>query len=242
MKLLKRIVLFFAIIVFALSAYRVGSYLLSSNDNKTTYRDIKNEYKAVDSVDAVDTASGLKEKSNLDLLKEENKNIVAWLDVPNTNIDYPVVKGEDNDFYLTHDMEDKKSIHGSIFMDYRNMVQNDKNLVIYGHYMKDGSMFKDLINYKEKDFFNNNKDIFIDVDGEKERYEIFSVVLTTGDSGYIDIGFDSDESFLDYIDEINKNSLFTRDIDFKGDEEIVTLSTCSYEFHDARTVVFGVKR
>ena len=127
-------------------------------------------------------------------------------------------------------------------MDYRNGLKEDKNLVIYGHYMKDGSMFKDLIKYKDEDFFKDNKDIYIDLDGQKERYEIFSVLLTKGDSGYIDIDFDSPESFLSYIEEINNNSLFTRDIDFKGDEEIVTLSTCSYEFHDARTVVFGIKR
>lgn len=233
MKLLKRIILLFAIIVFIFSSYKIASYLYSSMDNKNTYKDISKEYSG---------AKNLKEKSNLDRLKEENENIVAWIDVPNTNIDYPVVKGEDNDFYLTHDIEDKKSIHGSIFMDYRNEVKGDKNLVIYGHYMKDGSMFKDLIKYKEEKFFKDNKDIYIDIDGEKQRYEIFSVLLTKGDSGYIDIDFDSDQGFLNYIEEINKNSLFTRDIDFNGHEEIVTLSTCSYEFHDARTVVFGVKR
>nr|WP_300003941.1 class B sortase [Tissierella sp.] len=233
MKLLKRIVLFLAIIIFSLSAYKVASYFLSSMDNKKAYKNISKEYKAAESIE---------ETSNLDLLKEKNENIVAWLDVPSTNINYPVVKGSDNDFYLTHDMEDKKSIHGSIFMDYRNLAKDDRNLVIYGHYMKDGTMFKDLINYKEETFFKDNPDIFVDLGGEKERYEIFSVVLTTGDSGYIDIDFSSEESFLDYIDNIKAKSLFTRDIDFKGGEKIVTLSTCSYEFHDARTVVFGVKR
>lgn len=252
MKWIRKTILFLAILILLGSSFKIVSYLNESRKNKSIYTSIKKDYYR--SVGKAKTKS-LKESKNKDhiedsspgenpekKLKDINQDIIAWLRVPGTGIDYPVVKENDNEFYLTHDINREPSIHGSIFMDYRNTMEGDKNLVIYGHYMRDGTMFRDLINYKDKDFFDKNRTITVDMDGEKNEYEIFSVLLTKGDSGYIDIDFDSEENFLAYVETINKKSLFQRNLDFSGDEEIITLSTCSYEFDNARTVIYGVKK
>lgn len=108
--------------------------------------------------------------------------------------------------------------------------------------MKDGSMFKDLVQYKEADFFKENDLVYLDIDGEMLEYKIFSVIVAQGDSDYISIDFDDSDEFLNYIEDIKKNSLFKRDLAFYGHEEILTLSTCSYEFNNARTAIYAVKK
>ncbi|OLS02320.1 class B sortase [Tissierella creatinophila] len=231
MKIIKRLAILVSVVVLLVSSYRIVSYGYKSVNNKNLYKDISSIYTS-----RATTSDGLNS------LKEINKDIVAWIEIPNTNIDYPVVQGKDNSFYLTHDIKGKKSPHGSIFMDYRNLVGEDKSLVIYGHHMKDGTMFKDLVKYKDKDFFDKNKEIFVIIDGKKIEYEIVSVLLTKGDSEYIDIDFESSNEFLDYIERIKKDSLFYREIPFDGDEKLLTLSTCSYEFDNARTAIYAIKK
>ena len=127
-------------------------------------------------------------------------------------------------------------------MDYRNKNSDDKNLIIYGHHMKDGTMFKDLVKYKEAEFFKENNLVYLDIDGKILEYEIFSVIVTQGDSDYISIDFNDSDEFLNYIEDVRRNSLLNRDIDLNGDEEILTLSTCSYEFDNARTAIYAVKK
>lgn len=231
-KTFKRIISILAVIVLLSSSYKIASYFYHSESNKKIYKDLSREYESIEKTDDI------KEES----LKSINKNIVGWLKLPNTKINYPLVQGDDNLFYLNHDINNKYSIHGSIFMDYRNKNSDDKNLIIYGHHMKDGTMFKDLVKYKEAEFFKENNLVYLDIDGKILEYEIFSVIVTQGDSDYISIDFNDSDEFLNYIEDVRRNSLFNRDIDFNGDEEILTLSTCSYEFDNARTAIYAVKK
>ncbi|MCR1898234.1 class B sortase [Irregularibacter muris] len=175
-------------------------------------------------------------------LQGENQNIIGWIEIEGTKIDYPIVQGEDNDFYLTHDVEGKKSIHGSIFMDYRNDFSKDQNLIVYGHHMKDGTMFENLVQYKNKDFFDENREFDINLLGEKSTYEIFAISVLSGNEDYLKTSFSSKEEFLAHIQKLKDNAKFYRDIAFAGEEEIITLSTCSYEFKEARTVVHARKK
>lgn len=204
-------------------------YFYNSINNKKIYNDISESYH-----------KDKKEGKPKDLSKI-NEDVLGWIEVPGTEIDYPVVQGEDNDFYLDHDIKKNKSIHGSIFMDYRNRLEKDQNLIIYGHHMKDGSMFKDLTRYKEEDFFSNNRDIYLDIEGERQKYKIFSLSVLRANVDYIKTSFHSKEEFLSYIEGIKKDAYLYRDFDFSGEEKILTLSTCSYEFKDARTVIHAVK-
>ncbi|QCX32908.1 class B sortase [Caloramator sp. E03] len=174
---------------------------------------------------------------NEDKLKSINSDYKFWIRIENTKINYPVVQGKDNDYYTIYDFERKKRKAASIFIDCRNDMQKDKNIIIYGHNMHDGSMFHDLIKFKDKNFFENNKTIEITINNKKYIYEIFSVYVTSSSDNYLITAFSSPKDFMEYISKAKSKSLFKNNLEITSDDKIITLSTCSYEFNDARTVV-----
>lgn len=194
---------------------------------------IINEYtKARETTKKVQFLNTSKEKS----LSEINNDFKFWITVDNTNIDYPVMQGNDNEFYLNHDFFKEKSISGSVFLDYRNN-SDSKNSIIYAHNMKDNSMFSDLELFKEKDFFNKNNLIKITKNNKLYIYEIFSVYYISGYETYhLQTNFDSNTDFFNYLQLIESKSLFKSNKELDTNN-IITLSTCSYEFKNCRTVV-----
>lgn len=175
-------------------------------------------------------------------LQKKNKDIVAWIYIPSTNIDYPVVKGADNEFYLTHDALKKRSSAGALFLDFNNKLgkdakSSDKNLTIYGHHMKNGTMFKDLIKFRNKDFLNDNKFIYLDTKYRKETWEVFSVYTTAADFNYRQPNFTSSKEYSNFLKSIKSKSIYSTNVQVSANDNILTLSTCSYEFEDARLVV-----
>ena len=104
----------------------------------------------------------------------QNGDFIAWLSIPGTPIDYPVVRAADNDYYLGRDVEKRKSAYGAIFMDFRNAdPAQQKHIILYGHNMKNGTMFHDLMNYKQKSFFDEHRIINLLWDGVDTQWEIF---------------------------------------------------------------------
>jgi sortase B len=175
-------------------------------------------------------------------LQKKNKDIVAWIYIPSTNIDYPVVKGADNEFYLNHDALKKRSSAGALFLDFKNKLgkdakSSDKNLTIYGHHMKNGTMFKDLTKFRSKEFFNDNKYIYLDTKYIRETWEIFSVYITAADFNYRQPNFTSTKEYTNFLKSIKSKSIYPTNVQFTANDSILTLSTCSYEFEDARLVV-----
>ncbi|MCM0647301.1 class B sortase [Clostridium swellfunianum] len=175
-------------------------------------------------------------------LQKKNKDIVAWIYIPLTNIDYPIVKGSDNEFYLNHDALKKYSDAGAIFLDYNNKLgkdakTSDKNLTIYGHHMKNGTMFKDLSKFRSKDFLSDNKFIYLDTKYRKETWEIFSVYITPADFNYRQPNFTSTKEYTNFLKSIKSKSIYSTNVQVSANDSILTLSTCSYEFEDARLVV-----
>lgn len=172
-------------------------------------------------------------------LRKINADTVGWLTIKDTVIDYPVVKSNDNKYYLHHDFNKKESKAGSIYMDFRNTADPlMKHTILYGHSMRDGSMFRSLLSYKDQGFLEKHPTIiFNSLDGN-HTWEIFSVYVTSTEFYYIDTEFSSDEDYQSFLDKITKKSYFNRDIDpVTYKDKILTLSTCSYEFDDARMVV-----
>lgn len=171
-----------------------------------------------------------------DSLYSQNEDFRFWLKIDNTKVDYPVVQGKDNDFYLKHDFFKEESISGSVFLDYR-VNKDSKNAIIYGHNMKDGSIFKDIELFKDENFFNNNKFINITKDGKEYVYEVFSVYYLSGEkTSHLQTNFNSDAEFSNYLDTVKDNSLFQSEKEINSND-IITLSTCSYEGKNFRTVV-----
>lgn len=168
----------------------------------------------------------------------ENNDLAGWIRISGTVIDYPVLQFVDNAYYLNRDFYGKTSKAGSIFMDYRNLGDgSDFNTILYGHHMADGSMFKDLMNYKKEDFFHKNGIIEFDVLNKEYEWEIFSAYVTDVEFYYIDTNFPTQDKKLEFIDSIRDRSLFDSDLHVGAEDHILTLSTCTYEFDNARLVV-----
>ncbi|MGG7213879.1 class B sortase [Clostridium nigeriense] len=182
-----------------------------------------------------------KSSNNEEVLVNINNDYKFWLNISNSNIDYPVVQGIDNDFYLNHSFDKEKSISGTLFIDYQNNIDSDKNIVIYGHHMKNNTMFNNLNFFKKEEFFNNNN-IKIVKDGKTYEYTVFSVYVLHENEVSIDMNFNNDTDYLSYINELSNKSYFKKDIEFEPSKKIITLVTCSYEYDGARTIVHAIKK
>lgn len=172
-------------------------------------------------------------------LSKINRDFKFWLSVKNTNINYPVVQSKDNSYYLDKDFYKKDSISGTLFMDYRNKSLEDQNVIIYGHNMKNKTMFNNLNNFKDETFFKENNQIKIIINGKEFLYDVFSAYIVESDYDYLKTSFNSESDSQNYIKDITSKSLHKSPIKVNVNDKIVTLSTCTYEFDDARMVIHG---
>ena len=127
-------------------------------------------------------------------------------------------------------------------MNYLNNGFNDKNTVLFGHHMRNKTMFAQLKRYKEKEFFYGNNDIEIEIeieDGKTLKYKVFSVYITDANDDYITNNFDGNFQYKEFLEKIKNKSMYNPNVDVNEDYKIITLSTCSYEYNDARMVVHG---
>lgn len=173
-------------------------------------------------------------------LKNINPDYRFWIKVEGTNIDFPVVLGEDNDFYLHHNFNKEKSFSGSIFVDSENNLNDDSNIVVYGHNMRNDTMFAQIKHFKNENFFNANKYVTLYRDGKKSKFEIFSVYQENAKDleSEIKINFSNKDEYEKYLKGQEEKSLFKREgIDLNSNDRILTLITCGYDFVNARIVV-----
>lgn len=163
-------------------------------------------------------------------LKEQNNETVAWIKVNNTNVEYPVVKSTNNSFYLNHSFDKGKNSAGWIFADYKNKFDNtDKNIVIYGHNMRDGSMFGSLKNILSSDWYDNeeNTNITLYTENGERIYKVFSIYKIESEDYYIKTEFSNENEFEKFIDTLKKRSIKNFNIDISKEDSILTLSTCA---------------
>lgn len=175
--------------------------------------------------------------ANEEELKSINSDYKMWIQIENTNINYPVVQGSDNDYYLKHNFRKESNISGTVFVESANDIDNDKNIILYGHNMRNGTMFNNITNYKEESFFNEDNKINIIMNNTLYEYEVFSVYVKNVSEVNLAIGFASEDEFINYAYNEAEESLYKKDVDFSAEDNLITLVTCSYEFTDARTIV-----
>ncbi|MCL2855342.1 MAG: class B sortase [Defluviitaleaceae bacterium] len=169
-----------------------------------------------------------------------NPDIVAYITIPGTRVGNAVVQGEDNAFYLYHDIFRRRNVNGALFMDYQNTPNfTNPNTVIYGHNMLNGTMFHNLRFYMGQEFFERNPHIVIITDHAVLIYEIFSAFSTNVDFDYIQVHFHDREEFGELVDEINRRSVINTGIAGDIYDNILVLSTCTNVRWDMRYVVAG---
>lgn len=180
-------------------------------------------------------------KSRLSVLKAINPDICGWINIPGTkHINYPILQGKDNEYYLEREYTGGYLPAGSIFVDYAcdRDFNGNFNTVIYGHNMQNGMMFSELINFLDRDFFENNKYVYIYTEYGVYTYEVFSVFKADYMYRYIETGFPTHEDFIEFGYEMKANSIYQRDgIEFDRDSRIITLSTCTNERRTERYAV-----
>ena len=211
------ILLFIALII---SSYKLLRYTKDTNDNKEILDDLSKNVKIEKNKLIVDFTK----------LKELNPDTIAYIKINNTNIDYPVVKYKDNDYYLNHNFEKKVNSGGWLFSDYKNNFdETDKNIVIYGHNMKNKSMFGTLSRTLTNEWQNDPNNLLITLVTEKDQYtyKIFSTYRIDNEEYYIKTNFNSNNEYIDFLSTIKKRSNKYYDVSLNENDQILTLSTCS---------------
>lgn len=176
---------------------------------------------------------------NQEELKSINNNYEMWIEIPNTKINYPIVQGKDNEYYLKHNFKNESNMSGTIFVDYRNNIDEDKNIIIYGHNMRNGTMFNNITKFKEESFFNNNNTINIIRNNILYQYEIFSIYVEDESKVSLEIEFTDNDAFVNYALNEASKSMYNKNIIITEEDKIITLVTCSYEYTGARTILVG---
>lgn len=171
-----------------------------------------------------------------------NPDYVGWLTIEETAIDYPVVRGLDNDYYLNHNFYREDDLLGAIFMDYRNVgMGRDKHSVLYGHYSKHGQMFKDLDRYLSEEFLTSHPEFTFSDAFSDRTYKVFSVHHSYADPTLINLTFENSD-FIDFTESLKSQSLFSIDTSVSSDDKILTLVTCNYTVDNGRLFIHAVEQ
>ena len=220
------ILLFIFIILLFYSGTKIVIWYMNNQNNKK----ISDEISKFITLDETKEDNEEKYVIDFEKLKEKNSDVVAWLKVNGTNIETTVVKTTNNDYYLTHNFNKEYNSAGWIFADYKNKVDGtDKNLVIYGHNMRDNSMFGSLKWVINEDWYNNedNKYITLVTENETQIYEVFSVYQIEEEDYYIQTNFNTEKEFSTFLETIKKRSKKDFNVDVNKEDNILTLSTCA---------------
>lgn len=223
---LRRIIMLLCIVVFCYSAFHIGQTFWHNYQQSK----IREEVALV--VPVPEDIETKKEFSvDWDKLKKINPDIVAYIVLPGTKIDYPVVyRKNDTNYYLRRDLHGNYSTPGSIFLD-GDAAPNfsDRHTFVYGHNMLDGTMFGELKKLLKSDFFHKEKYVYLFTPEKNYRLDIIAIQYSPEDGeAYETVGLDTDEEMSVYLDKIKRNATFYRsDVDVSEKDSIISLSTCS---------------
>lgn len=229
--ILYKIVIIALLCVIAFSLFKIGSILLEYHRGTKEYERLQ---------EIAETEDDDFKRINFKELKKENPDVIAWLYAEDTVINYPVVQGEDNEYYLYRTVSGEWNGKGSIFADYRCAKPfSDFNTILYGHRMKDGSMFYSLTKYEEQSYYEKHPVMRLFTPKKTYDLEIFAAVRIPSDSSLYRCDFQGEKEKAAYLKEVGEKSLIDTGVKVTPKERIVMLSTCTYEFENARLVVYG---
>ena len=218
--------------IFCISTWKLYGYYRSYKKAKDTYSKIAKENVKI---------SKNERKIDFKKLKSQNQDIAGWIYIRGTTIDYPIVQGKDNEEYLHQDFNKKKSSSGTIFLD--NNCKKDftsDNNIIYGHHMKNGTMFAQLLKFREKSFLKKHNEIMIFTPDRTIHLKVISAYAQKAQNK-IPVTFANDKQKKAYIKKIESMSEQTIKTSRINDSHIYTFVTCSYEGEDNRTYVHAAE-
>lgn len=268
-EIIRKSIFITAVIVFSICLFLIADYYWENHKNRQLGSEIESIYNnANDAGTSSSSGSALNQsaykkwelKEGAKLLLERNKDVVGYIKIPDTSISYPVVqrrREDGNIYYLNKNIDNEDAKAGTIFLDWRNyfdyvedgvkVLENSKNLVVYGHDMKDGSMFGELKKYMDEDgFYSEHPIIEFSSNYETYKYKIFAYFIIDAEDEsdtkfdcWNYLNFAGEDTFYDYVNNARKRALTFNNVDVKYGDELLTLSTCNSIFDTGRLVVMA---
>ena len=240
---IRKIILLLSVIVFAASAIYIGSYFYESYHNKQLNENLSQL------LGTGEVPDGYPDDylAEFAALYEQNPDIAGWLSIDGTIVDYPVMQTEkdDGEYYLRRDFTGASNQHGVPFVDERvDQKAPSTNTIIFGHNMKDGQMFGELINYRDLEYYKQHPVINYDSVYREGQYKIISIFITNTlpEHGPVFdyhnfINATSEENMAQFLNQLSLRTIINTGVDVNTSDTLLTLSTCTYEFNEARFVV-----
>lgn len=259
-KILLVVILILALAVFIYCATKLADWLLNNKRSNDVAKEI------FETVEITETAGGVTEKVNepdansayandyyyymtlpfmsvdFATLKAKNPDTVAWLKVPGTKVNYPIVQTTDNRFYLTHAFDRSKNAAGWTFADYRcNLQEFGRNTIIYGHNRRNNTMFSTLLNTLNRSWCanKNNTVIYLSTPKYNTMWQVFSVYTIDKNAEYLTTYFDNDDTYMSFLNNMRDRSIYKFNTELNSKDRILTLSTCAKD--DNNRVVVQAK-
>lgn len=251
-----KLIFIISLIVLIVSSCFIVDYFLQARHQDSVVERSRSKWNAVaqnvepynnnyEEIDTIDPFEAVKKQ-----LIQENRDFKGWISISGTKVDNPIYQTDNNDYYLAHNQQKKKSVYGALFFDCENEItkeQTDKNLIIYGHQMKNGSMFGTLKKFKSLSFYKQNPIIKFSTLYKNSTYKIYAVFVMNSvksdDNGYIyNISrnkFINDEDFYSWRDEAYQRSIINTNVDVEPQDNIITLVTCESDFENARLIIMA---
>ncbi len=224
----------YVIICFKFSGFQLFSQWMESRHNSGVYSELRQE-----SLSEPEVSEDLP-SVDFGVLRKINQDTAAWLYCPGV-LSYPVVRSDDNSYYLDHLFDGSQGSAGCLFLDNRSAADfSDRHFVIYGHHMKDGSMFAALENYREQSYYDEHPVMYLITPEATYGIALFTAYTADTASDAWRVEFSDDRQFSLWLESTAGRSFFESDVIPGADDPIVTLSTCSYDFEDARFVLQGI--
>ncbi len=248
------IIYIICIIVFLISCAYIVNYFINVQKTKSDIEEIR---KVMEVQDDTENTGNEEQTENINpkieqlkKVQEQNQEIVAWLNIKGTQINYPVLQADNNEYYLTRNYKKEYNSNGSIFLDCRYSFERPSdNFLIYGHNNNNGLMFDDLLAYEDKSYYESHPEINLTTTKEDATYKIIAVFKgqayqenSENDFLYYNyVDFDNDEEYYNYIENCKKDSLYEIDTKIDHREKLLTLSTCEYSKKNGRFAILAIK-
>ncbi len=234
-----------SILLLVIGVALVAGSVVACASSKAAYQVGIDEYKQVATANVTEDAVSGEPTVDFAALKSENSDIVGWIQVPGTPVNYPICQTGDNDYYLVHTFLDQYNLAGTIFMDYRSSADlSDWNTVIYGHHLQNGEMFAALADYSDQDTFDTLQNLYyVSEDGKVHVLVPLCCIVVNGyDVDSVQFEFSNQATFAQYVESlVERSSARSWTVSTASVNHIYMLATCSYAQDNDRTILVCVE-